>query len=800
MSPQKVADAVHSAPFLTHAVSHHGQVTLIPPDNAGRMRQARPKKSQRRTDRTARSEEEARFIIGLKSPHTGVSRGRRPVHQPARQEQANEDRGYSRNSDIPDYPPPSFLEAISTPPLSVCPSTTTLVNDPQSITPSLPGCAEDLSRPFTPPSSAEFSFNSSNEPPFSRSNSETESEEFVEVAERSSPQATDGQDQFRERVATAWRQRRGVEFPKPTSPLLETCSPREPVPDCPTAIPVTPPKRRHLSLSPLRTLFPSRPLILQDRALSAHPAPKNSPYSLSHSSMSFFKSTTSLRLPSMSTSSFLRLPTTPPSSTTSSIKNEGTSPRKMFPLKGKEKARASLDESWEVVESMDDDFPLSDSGKSSTSNQTYSHSPKTSPLSSKKKPPLTPPPPSPPTNPQPPESPSQSPSVHPLSLRDRKIPFVNRPVRRSPPTPRPAPPAPPVPVAGTGPPVVTVRTRKVKPPPPPPPKRLTHSIASSPLGADSWKADDAEEARSMFIYQRALETPLPPTPVDTTHFDLNKIVGSTPSYSPRNSMARPRMDLISEEPPDLQSRPKSTTFFRLPVRLDYQRHIPLQVKISSAAITTPDGRSRVHLRLDHHEHPVENQCPEGLLINLDEPTEEPTRASTPQPDGLQSLSVASSANGSSYNLSNESLPSGRTSPLGFSSVTELDVLASHLADGHSNGMNYDNLLLISEFLGPGVPRGGDEPPRTPSPEATNPRPSLLGRIEVERRRTTKDGRTKLKLLLLDITVDKCGICLFQFKSGELAAMGAVCHHAFHEECLGRWTANKKSCPMCRGPL
>ena len=52
----------------------------------------------------------------------------------------------------------------------------------------------------------------------------------------------------------------------------------------------------------------------------------------------------------------------------------------------------------------------------------------------------------------------------------------------------------------------------------------------------------------------------------------------------------------------------------------------------------------------------------------------------------------------------------------------------------------------------------------------------IGKIEVMRRRVTKDGRKKLKLALLGVVVDKCGICLSQFKEGVDATL-LECQHA-----------------------
>lgn len=50
------------------------------------------------------------------------------------------------------------------------------------------------------------------------------------------------------------------------------------------------------------------------------------------------------------------------------------------------------------------------------------------------------------------------------------------------------------------------------------------------------------------------------------------------------------------------------------------------------------------------------------------------------------------------------------------------------------------------------------------PAVTRPELDLnVGLIEIQRRRVMKDGRVKLKLSLMGVGVDKCGICLTQFK-------------------------------------
>jgi hypothetical protein len=53
---------------------------------------------------------------------------------------------------------------------------------------------------------------------------------------------------------------------------------------------------------------------------------------------------------------------------------------------------------------------------------------------------------------------------------------------------------------------------------------------------------------------------------------------------------------------------------------------------------------------------------------------------------------------------------------------------------------------------------------------------LVGQIEVQRRRKLKDGRVKLKLRLMGVSVNICGICLMQFKDKEMGALTPKCQH------------------------
>lgn len=160
MTSKTKAAETQVAPYLTHVVSHHGRLTLIPPENAGRVRSANASGStstkstnpsakkekkvrknlngerERISERSGASEEQ-RFNLG--TPRLGTSR-RRTAKSTGQgrirdQGQSDYDDGeliffsvLCKSADdvqdinIPDYPPPSFQEATSTYALSSNPS------------------------------------------------------------------------------------------------------------------------------------------------------------------------------------------------------------------------------------------------------------------------------------------------------------------------------------------------------------------------------------------------------------------------------------------------------------------------------------------------------------------------------------------------------------------------------------------------------------------------------------------------------------------------------------------------------
>ncbi|CAO1621242.1 unnamed protein product [Sympodiomycopsis kandeliae] len=118
-------------------------------------------------------------------------------------------------------------------------------------------------------------------------------------------------------------------------------------------------------------------------------------------------------------------------------------------------------------------------------------------------------------------------------------------------------------------------------------------------------------------------------------------------------------------------------------------------------------------------------------------------------------------------------------------ITDLDILASRL---ELTGSHYEDINAITEFLGPATSTS-----LTPSEVSCIP----LGLIEVEKRRVTKEGKIKMKLGCLGLRVDKCGICLGQFKESQRAYVLMRCLHCFHEECGRQWFRRSRKCSICR---
>lgn len=104
---------------------------------------------------------------------------------------------------------------------------------------------------------------------------------------------------------------------------------------------------------------------------------------------------------------------------------------------------------------------------------------------------------------------------------------------------------------------------------------------------------------------------------------------------------------------------------------------------------------------------------------------------------------------------------------------------------------YQGIHEITSFVSENSRRGA-----TPS-ELSN---LFIAPVEVESRRTTKDGKTKLKLSALGVRVLKCSVCLNQFRSGEMLAMMPNCGHVGHQKCVVDWLTRDARCMVCRQAL
>ena len=355
MSPQRALDAAN-----THPYPFVGRQERLPPDNADRERNGKSKKSKPRprTERSPRQEEGIRFNTGPRNLHGApANRGSRPPF-------GRYNRGYDDHIGIvlhlnsypsaltqillgiPDYPPPSFQEAITTPPHSACSSTTTLV--PLSIPAVL--IPEDI------PEVPEILVEQPNVETLNEtvaSDRTSDSDESLQIIDKSSVVCSEDLpkgEELEQRIRSDWKIRRGLDFPGSSSDSSQSkgdgknadrgCSTLK-IPERLTIdsdisagedksnISISPTKRRFLSLSPLRTILSPRPLT--DLPMSAHPSPCSSPYAASSRSI-FFRSSTNL-----ASSSMMKLPLSPG-------KNDNSLTRKLFG-KGKEKL-----DTWEVLD------------------------------------------------------------------------------------------------------------------------------------------------------------------------------------------------------------------------------------------------------------------------------------------------------------------------------------------------------------------------------------------------------------------------------------------------------------------
>ncbi|KAI0063896.1 hypothetical protein BV25DRAFT_1883167 [Artomyces pyxidatus] len=415
---QRVAEAVRVAPYLTHVIRHHGQLTLIPPDNAGRVR--KPKREKRpRPERSPRPNDEPQF-------NTGVIRSPRRGGQPA--SPAGRSRAQERRRDesdggvsIPDYPPPSFDEAVSAAaasPALLTPSATPLTapqpppppappshpspysqsrtispeRDPVTIPPIPPSrSGRTVTAPHVEPPSPSSSLRYSTQAEYNDSDSDEGSLEIVSKGEATSSASQWEQDRLkglslRERLAREHerehereQERQTVVKKKASTATMLTMRPS------PSQLTLVPPRQHELERSQ-DDFDPSSPSLesqdggLHDVSRNASPSPQPTPKKRLHifSSLNKSKDRHPTSLPSSPTfgSSQLSLPLhflrpaspkhAPPKNGTSS-RSEGLIARRLFGHKGKEKSVDSSEkaaeplEAWELLDESpsEDESPVS---------------------------------------------------------------------------------------------------------------------------------------------------------------------------------------------------------------------------------------------------------------------------------------------------------------------------------------------------------------------------------------------------------------------------------------------------------
>ena len=609
---------------------------------------------------------------------------------------------------------------MTTPPLSACSSTTTLV--PVSIPAVLvPEDIPEVPEVLVEPSNVE-TLNES-----VPSDHGSDSDESLQIIDKSSVVGSDDLPkgvELEQRIRNDWKIRRGLDFPGSSCsdssqnlgksmdmdrgrstlrvPGRLTIDPDASVAEDQCNIsPISPTKRRFLSLSPLRTILSPR---LTDRPMSAHPSPSSSPYAASSRNV-FFRSSMNL-----ATSSMMKLPM-------SLDKNDNSLSRKLFG-KGKEKL-----DTWEVLDEVnypdefeaEGDYPSSLMsavqslklstvivGDSPTRSQSYTVGVRPSTrfpngsqngtmheeLSSKAR---------------------QTASLRAGALLDRQIWGSPASVPTSIVSGVAVPQGTYSPAARSISPVLQPRVESSTPAPSIY-KNTAPPIRPSPLRPT---VTTENQASSSTIYQQALDTPLPATPV---YRDIATISArSVPdllndSISAREDASCLAQINFTEEPmtPNrhhytgrpLPRPPPSVT--RSNIDSTFAPEVPVVYdadKIESHSSTCPEG-----LLIDLNDT---SRSQERLLIDLDDTSLDGSGASTPLSDGAHlrsqlrlTITPSSSAaeltmeSGSDRPALSDSMIRGRSSPITSDVIqpfepTELDLLASRVAYGGDDGSDYE---------------------------------------------------------------------------------------------------------------
>ena len=221
---------------------------------------------------------------------------------------------------------------------------------------------------------------------------------------------------------------------------------------------------------------------------------------------------------------------------------------------------------------------------------------------------------------------------------------------------------------------------------------------------------------------------------------------------------------------------------RLPVVTDATRHFPRSepTSASAQAIDSTQEFERNVLTTEHADIPG---------VQVSEAVSESQHTEDAHPENV------SGSNTDQDVAVTATRPSEEAQPLDASEgITDLDVAVAHL---DHPATHYEWATLISDFLGPA---------REQTQRTTEELERIsVGRVELEHRRVTTSGQVRVRLSVAGMRVDRCGICLEQFREGQLACILPCFHmcvlfmtdHSFHNHCTIELLRHAQQCPVCR---
>lgn len=232
-------------------------------------------------------------------------------------------------------------------------------------------------------------------------------------------------------------------------------------------------------------------------------------------------------------------------------------------------------------------------------------------------------------------------------------------------------------------------------------------------------------------------------------------------------------------PPPLPTRPRDRNWGSGASSTEMRR-TTAEASSSSSPQTTPN------LPVQRSDPPSRSSIPAPSSVLSSEAG--PSHTSAAPPASATVISDSPRASPSSTPQPSEaprpSPPQPRRDPsLG---LTDFDLLVAQL---EASGSHFEQLSAIGEFLGPAKPTAAT---------AAQLASLSVGVIECDSRRVTREGKIKQKLSCVGVRVDKCAICLAQFKEAQRAVI-LPCSHIFHEDCTVKLLRRVDRCPTCRAP-